>query len=274
MLQGVPLLPLPATALSLISRYLIEPLNFRAGLCYTPRPYEQAYSYTNYIDNKVVSLHKIEFSVQARNETHMVSISCVPDVCWRWWPSLRVVDDIMRRPNTAATRQWLKVQIAQRTSIQQLLVHHNTNCLKRLLIKEILNTNENLWKKRFDNMHFSPITVTIFDVPILVTIPIILPARNGTFGKFVEDAHEDANWGVFRANTGETSRVLSCQLNDEHTCVVHPMPHAWEKHMWGTLSTHLRPNRQVPTRKKVHRSLRTLAPRRRLAVIRRQNYVH
>jgi hypothetical protein len=273
MLQGVRLLPIPATAISLVSRYLIEPVSCRAGLRHTPRPYEEAYSFTNYIENKVVSLHKIEFTVQARNETHMVSISCVPDVCWRWWPSLRLVNDIMHRPNTAATRAWLKTQIARRTSIKQLLVHHNTNCLKRLLINEILSINSSLWKKRFDNMHFSSITVTVFDTPIHVSIPIILPARCGTFGKFAADAHEDANWGRFRAHSGETSRVLCCQLNEEQTCVIYSMPQAWEKHMWGTLSTHLRPNRPVQTRRKVHRSLRTLAPQRRLAVIRRQNYI-
>ena len=273
MLSALQALPLPATALSLVSRYLIEPLRCRAALRYAPRPFEDSYASTNYVDNRVVSLHKVEFVVQARNEAHMVSVSCVPDVCWRWWPSLRLVNEVMHRPNTPAARAWLKAQIQRRAAIKQLLLHHNTTCLKRMLINQVLSINTALWRKRFENMHFAPITVNVFDSPMPVTIPVILPARCGTFGKFVADAHDEANWGRFYANSGEVARVLCCQLNEEQTCVIRSMPQAWEEHMWGTINTHLRPNRQAVTRKKGHRSLRGLAPQRRLAVIRRQNYV-
>jgi len=241
---------------SKIAIYLLPRRPYTSYIRFTSRrPYDN--SYTTNADETVSTTNSVQVrvttSINDTTNSSIITILSEANVCWRWWPSLRMVYQCCALPNTPAGRhraRQLLIKHASLTSYEKALtmdsIHRmSMHNLKRNLVSAVAVYNRKLALRHFGFDNSVDISIVSGNGNLLISIPLGIAdavVKLPCAGRFYRDT-ERSPWGLFLSDDGFRMRVVHPMLRfseydetkTECRCelVSKSINHAWTQHVWN-----------------------------------------
>ena len=242
---------------SKIAIYLLPQRPYTSYIRYTSRrPYDN--SYTTNADETVATTNSVQVRVTTAisdtTNSSIITIISEANVCWRWWPSLRMVYQCCALPNTPAGRTRVRRLLMKHASLTEnpltmdsihRMSMHN---LKRNLVSVVTIYNRNLALRHFGFDNSVDMSIVSGNGYLLISIPLGVAdavVKLPCAGRFYRDT-EHSPWGLFLSDDGFRMRVVYPMLRlgaydaTKTACrcelVSKSINQAWTQHVWNRIN--------------------------------------